>query len=94
MLLFSFVNYVFLCLCIIIVMYVLFWVFCFIVLFCVLFVCNCTVLLPPGVNPTVVNKYIISYHAISYYITHLYEPEHFTACRNEICGFFLRKDLL
>jgi hypothetical protein len=41
--LFNFVNYVFLflCLCILIVMYVLFWVFCFIVLFCVLFVCKC-----------------------------------------------------
>jgi len=31
----------------------------FIVLFCVLFVCKkCTVLLPPGMNPTAVNKYI------------------------------------
>jgi len=26
----------------------------------------CTVLLPPGVDPTAVNKYIISYHIISY----------------------------
>ena len=26
----------------------------------------CTVLLPPGVNPTAVNKYIIPYHIISY----------------------------
>ena len=36
-------NYVFLvlCLCILIVMYVLFCVFCFIVLFCVLFMCKC-----------------------------------------------------
>jgi hypothetical protein len=25
-------------------------------------VCVCTVLLPPGVNPTAVNKYIISFH--------------------------------
>jgi hypothetical protein len=42
-LLFNFVNYVFLllCLCILFVMYVPFWVFCFIVLFCVLFVCKC-----------------------------------------------------
>ena len=41
-LLFNFVNYVFLllCVCILIVMYVPFWVFCFIVLFCVLFVCK------------------------------------------------------
>ena len=41
MLLFNFVNYVFLCLCILTVTYVLFWIFCFIVLFCVLFVCKC-----------------------------------------------------
>jgi hypothetical protein len=43
MLLFNFVNYVFflLCVCILIVMYVPFWVVCFIVLFCVLFVCKC-----------------------------------------------------
>jgi len=41
--LFNVVNYVFLflCLCILIVMYVPFCVFCFIVLFCVLFVCKC-----------------------------------------------------
>jgi len=43
MLMFNFVNYVFLllCLCILIVTYVILWVFYFIVLFCVLFVCNC-----------------------------------------------------
>jgi len=43
MLLFNFVNYVFLllCFCILIVMYVLFCVFYFTVLFCVLFVCKC-----------------------------------------------------
>jgi hypothetical protein len=43
MLLFNFVNYefLFLCLCILIVMYVPFWVFCFIALFCVLLVCKC-----------------------------------------------------
>ena len=42
-LLFNFVSYVFLilCLCILIVMYVLFRIFCFIVLFYVLFVCKC-----------------------------------------------------
>jgi hypothetical protein len=49
MLMFNFVNYVFLLfcyvflllrLCILIIMYVPFWVFCFIVL-CVLFVCKC-----------------------------------------------------
>jgi len=43
MLLFNFVNYVFLllCLCILIVMYVPFCVCCFTLLFCVLFVCKC-----------------------------------------------------
>jgi len=43
MLPFNFVNYILLllCVCILIVMYVPFWVFCFIVLFCVLFVCKC-----------------------------------------------------
>jgi len=43
MLLFNFVNYTFLLLClyILIAMNVLFCVFCFIVLFCVLFVCKC-----------------------------------------------------
>jgi len=43
MLLFNFVYYIFLllCLCILIVMYVLFCVLCFIVSFCVLFVCKC-----------------------------------------------------
>jgi hypothetical protein len=42
-LLFDLVNYVllWLCLCILIVMYVPFCVFCFIVLFCLLFVCKC-----------------------------------------------------
>jgi len=42
-LLFNFVNYVLLllCLCIFIVMYVAFKLFCFIVMFCVLFVCKC-----------------------------------------------------
>ena len=43
MILFKFVNYVFLllCLCILIITYVLSCVFCFIVLFYVLFVCKC-----------------------------------------------------
>jgi len=55
MLLFNFVSYVFLllCLCTLVVMCVL----------CIVYVQMCTVLLPPGVNPTAVNKYIISYKA-------------------------------
>ena len=46
-LLFNFVNDVFLLLriCILIVMYVPFWVFCFIVSFYVLFVCKCDLVL-------------------------------------------------
>jgi hypothetical protein len=68
MLLFNFVDYVFLllCLCILIVMYVPFCVLCFIVLFCVLFVCKCVqVLLQPGVNPIAFNKYIYIYIFLS-----------------------------
>jgi len=58
---FYFVNYVFLllCLCILIVMYAPFSIFCFNVSFCVLFyVQMCAVLLPPAVNPIAVNEYI------------------------------------
>ena len=53
--------FVLLCLCILIVMYVLFCVLCFSVLFYELSVCKCVlhVLLPPGVYPTAVNKYIM-----------------------------------
>jgi len=32
---------------------------------------ECTVLLPPGVNPVAVNKYIISYH-LSYHLSYIY----------------------
>jgi len=69
MLLFNFVNYVFLLLClrILIVMYVLFWVFCFIVLFCVLFVCKCVLYYCHRVSTQLhLTKYIIPYHIISY----------------------------
>jgi hypothetical protein len=59
--LFNFVNYkfLFLCLCILIVMHVLFCIFCFYcVVSCNVFVQMCTLLLQPGVNPIAVNKYI------------------------------------
>ena len=98
-LLFNFVNYVFLllCLCFLIVyilfcifcsvysvlyilfcifcsvysvLYILFCIFCFhCIVLCIVCAWKCAVLLPPGVNPVAVNKYIISYH-ISYIISH------------------------
>jgi len=62
MLLFNFVNYVFLllCLCILIVMYVPFWVFCFIVLLCVLFVSKCLLYYCHRVSTQLQLKYILS----------------------------------
>jgi len=53
MLLINFVNYVilFLCLCILLVIYVPFWVFSFIVLFCVLFLCKCLLYFYHRVSP-------------------------------------------
>jgi hypothetical protein len=64
--LFNFVNYVFLllCLCILIVMYV-HSRYC-VSLCCVYSLCVCTVVLPPGVNPISVNKCII-YHELDRY---------------------------
>ena len=75
MILFSFVNYVFLilCLCILFIMYVPFvysvQLYCSVYCFCV----NVYVLLPPGVNPIAVNKYTISYHIISHSMYHASE---------------------
>jgi hypothetical protein len=68
-LLFNFVNYVFLllCLCILINIYVPFCVFCFTVLFCVLFVCKCVLYYCHRVSTQLqlTNvSYIISYHVI------------------------------
>ena len=72
MFLFNFVNYVF-CYVILIVMFM--YSYCYVcsvlsilfhcVVLCIVCVCNCTVLLyctvllPPGVNPIAVNRYII-----------------------------------
>jgi hypothetical protein len=62
-------------LCILIVMFTYYYCYVFsglgilfhCVVLCIVCVQMCTVLLPPGVNPIAVNKYIISYH-ISYHI--------------------------
>jgi len=46
-------------------------IFCICVVLCIVCVQMCTVLLPPGVNPIAVNKYIVSYpisYIISYHI--------------------------
>ena len=66
MFLFNFVNYVFLllCVCILIVMYVLFCVFCFIVLFYEFFVCKCVLYYCHRVS-TQLQLANISYHIIS-----------------------------
>ena len=75
MLLFNFVNNIFLFLCVLIVMFmysycyacsVLRILFHFVVL-CIVCVYMCTVLLPAGVDPIAINKYII-YRIISYHI--------------------------
>ena len=73
MLLFNFVNHVFLLLClyILIVMYVPSWVFCFTVIFCVLSVCKCVLYYCHRVSTQMqlnIPSYHISYHIISYHI--------------------------
>jgi hypothetical protein len=63
-LLFNFVNYVFLllCLCILIFLYVPFCVVCFTVLFCVLFVCKRVLFYCHRVSTQVqLTKYIVSF---------------------------------
>ena len=54
--------YALLCLCIPIVMYVLFCVFCFIVLFCVLFLCKCVMYYCHRVSTQMQFRYIILYY--------------------------------
>jgi hypothetical protein len=56
----NYINYVFLLLCLCIrIMCVLFRIFCFhCVVLCIVCMYMCAVLLPPGVNPIAVNKYI------------------------------------
>jgi len=91
MLLFNFVNNIFLllCLCILIVMCAPFCIFCFIVLFCVLFVCQCVLYCCHRVSSQLqLIKDIISHHnglRLTYMQTHglLSFPEtltHSTVC--------------
>jgi hypothetical protein len=69
---FNFVNYVFLllCLCILIVTYVPFCIFCFIVLFCVLFVCKCVLYYCQRFS-TQLQLTNVSYHIIYRNIYHI-----------------------
>ena len=67
MLLFNFVNYVFLLLC-------MFYVFCFIVLFCVLFVCKCVLYCCHRVS-TQLHLTNISYHRIIYLTTTIWRDK-------------------
>ena len=70
MLLFKSVNYVFLLLCLCIVIFMCVYSYCYVcsvpgilfhcVVMCIVCLQMCNVLLPPGVKPIAVNKYIIS----------------------------------
>jgi len=66
MLFFNFVNYVFLllCLCILIVMYVLFCTICFILLFYVLFLCKCVLYYCRRVSTQLQLTNVSSYHML------------------------------
>jgi len=81
MLLFNFVNYAFLllCLCILVIMYVLLCIFYFVVLFYVLFVCKCVLYYCHRVS-TQLQLTNISYRIVSYHISYQY-------CRFSL-GFF------
>jgi hypothetical protein len=81
-----------LCLCILIVIFVYFYYVCSVL--CILFHCvvlftvcvyMCNVLLPPGVNPLAVKKYIISYHIISYHI--IYRQTDITKLSGDFHGY-------
>jgi hypothetical protein len=75
---FNCVDYVFLFLwlCILIVMHVLFYVFCFFVFFCALFVCECVMYYCHRMqtqSQLTNTTYIIPYHIISHELVPLHE---------------------
>jgi hypothetical protein len=58
----------------------------------------CTVLLPPGVNPIAVNKYIItyriSYHITSYHISYIISKTQIVSCSDRQFWIFIHKTQL